>query len=72
MSNDANMLNNSQGEVKSPCIGVCAIDDLNGFCQGCYRTVDEIKGWWDMNQADQQSLLSTISERELQLVNFDD
>ena len=72
MSNDSSMANNLQQEVKSPCIGICAINDMNGLCQGCYRTIDEIKGWWDMSQADQQNLLSTIAERELELANFDD
>ena len=65
------MLYNTPEEVKSPCIGVCAIDDLTGFCQGCYRNIDEIKGWWDMHQDAQKSLLIAIENRQLQLTNFD-
>ncbi len=66
------MSENTQLEIKSPCISVCAIDDLSGLCQGCYRTIDEIKGWWDMSQGEQTDLLVTLEERQLQTVNFDD
>ena len=65
------MADNLQAEIQSPCIGVCAIDDLSGLCQGCYRTLDEIQGWWDMSHGDQKTLLSTLEERQAQLVNFD-
>lgn len=66
------MSENTQLEIKSPCISVCAIDDLSGLCQGCYRTVDEIKGWWDMSQDEQTDLLATLEERQMQTANFDD
>ncbi len=56
----------------SPCIGVCSIDEASGFCLGCQRSLDEIKGWWDMTVAQQTSLLNELSERQLQQANFDD
>ena len=65
------MLENTQTEIKSPCISVCSMDDLTGLCQGCYRTIDEIKSWWDMNQNDQKNLLVALEERQLQQVSFD-
>lgn len=58
-------------EVKSPCIGVCAMDETSGFCQGCYRSIDEIKAWWDMGQDAQKDLLVTLEERQMQQVSFD-
>lgn len=60
-----------QEEVQSPCIGVCSIDEASGFCAGCYRTVEEIKGWWDMSQAKQQKLVAELEQRQKQAVNFD-
>lgn len=66
------MSSNLQQEVKSPCIGVCAIDDLSGLCAGCYRTIDEIQGWWDMGQDQQRNLLIEIEERQIQEADFDD
>jgi len=60
-----------QAEVKSPCIGVCAMNEDSGLCHGCYRTIDEIKAWWDMGQEAQKSLLITLEERQIQHANFD-
>ena len=60
-----------QEEVQSPCIGVCSIDETSGYCQGCYRTVDEIKGWWDMSSPEQAKLVADLEERQNQAVSFD-
>ena len=64
------MSENTQLEVSSPCIGVCTIDDSNGFCLGCYRTIDEIKTWWDMAQQEQKNLLADLEQRQLSVVKF--
>jgi len=61
-----------QEEIQSPCIGVCSMDDTTGHCYGCYRTIDEIKGWWNMSQSEQKSLLSALEARQNQTVSFDD
>lgn len=58
-------------EVQSPCIGVCSIDEATGFCNGCYRTIAEIRGWWDMQPAEQQDLLSVLETRQSETLNFD-
>ncbi len=65
------MSENSSTEIQSPCISVCAMDDLTGLCQGCYRTIDEIKAWWDMGIEEQNNLLVALEERQLQQVSFD-
>jgi predicted Fe-S protein YdhL (DUF1289 family) len=41
-------------EIVSPCIGVCAMNDTTGFCMGCYRTVDEIREWWNMTDQERE------------------
>ncbi|MDO9206364.1 DUF1289 domain-containing protein [Methylotenera sp.] len=66
------MTENMQPEIKSPCVGVCAVDESSGLCQGCYRTIDEIKAWWDMGQTEQKNLLVALEERQLQQINFGD
>ena len=33
--------------VESPCINVCSMNNATGYCEGCYRTIEEIQGWWD-------------------------
>ncbi len=65
------MSENTTQEVQSPCIGVCSMDESTGFCHGCYRTIDEIKGWWDMGVEQQKKLLTTLEERQSQTVSFD-
>ena len=58
------MSDNKVAEVQSPCIGVCAMDELSGMCNGCYRTIDEIKAWWDMGVTAQQDLLVSLEQRQ--------
>lgn len=53
-------------EIQSPCIGVCSIDDSTGFCQGCYRTMDEIQGWGDLTEAQKNEITQIASQREEQ------
>ena len=60
-----------QEEVQSPCIGVCSIDEASGYCQGCYRTAEEIKGWWNMSQPEQTQLVAELEQRQSQSVSFD-
>ena len=54
-------------EIQSPCIGVCSMDDSTGLCQGCYRTMDEIQGWWDLDNTQKQTVIDLASEREEQV-----
>ena len=35
----------SEEPVASPCINVCRLTEDRGHCQGCFRTVDEIRAW---------------------------
>lgn len=53
-------------EIQSPCIGVCSMDDSTGLCQGCYRTMDEIQGWWDLDNTQKQAVIDLASQREEQ------
>lgn len=50
-------------EIESPCIGVCAMDEATGFCQGCYRTIDEIKLWWDLDGTQKQAVVVEANAR---------
>jgi predicted Fe-S protein YdhL (DUF1289 family) len=53
----------TETEIQSPCIGVCAMDEATGFCQGCYRTIDEIKQWWDLDNAQKQEVVVEANAR---------
>jgi predicted Fe-S protein YdhL (DUF1289 family) len=57
-------------DIVSPCIGVCAINDSNGFCQGCYRTVEEIREWWNMTDEERDKVMGTLDQRLLDNTTF--
>ena len=59
-------------EITSPCIGVCAVSEASGYCQGCYRTIEEIRGWWDMTSEQQRDLLAALEQRMGELADFGD
>ncbi|MEH6501271.1 MAG: DUF1289 domain-containing protein [Pseudoalteromonas distincta] len=48
--------------VKSPCIGVCALDEQN-LCTGCQRTGAEITLWGRMSDAQRREVLLLCEAR---------
>lgn len=37
--------------ILSPCIGICSLDE-EGYCEGCFRTGEEIAGWAAMSEVE--------------------
>ena len=58
-------------EISSPCIGICSVDDLSGLCVGCFRSMDEISQWWDMNDAERNKVMGQLADRQMENANFD-
>lgn len=58
-------------EPASPCIGVCAMNESTGLCAGCFRTLEEISQWWDMNASEKRDVVARLEQRQQALVNFD-
>jgi uncharacterized protein len=56
--------------ISSPCIGVCTISDSSGLCQGCYRTIDEIREWWNMNDVERAKVSSLLDQRMAEQTEF--
>lgn len=54
----------TEQEIASPCVGVCSIDESNGFCQGCFRTLEEIQRWWDLDNAAKADVIKLANARE--------
>ena len=67
-----NSIDHNSQAVLSPCIGVCAMNESTGLCEGCYRTIDEIRQWWDMAPDQKSQLLTELEQRQIELANFDD
>ena len=50
-------------EIPSPCVSVCVMDDRNGFCTGCLRTLDEIATWSVLDNNEKQVVISALALR---------
>lgn len=53
----------ADGEVDSPCINHCRIDDATGWCQGCRRTIGEIMNWPKATEAERRAILADLANR---------
>ncbi len=49
-------------EVRSPCINVCVLDDED-VCEGCYRSIEEIRDWQAMDNDARRVTLRRSWER---------
>jgi len=47
----------------SPCVNVCALDPGQRFCQGCFRTLDEIAAWSSASNAGRWQILAAAALR---------
>ncbi|MEM9628787.1 MAG: DUF1289 domain-containing protein [Pseudomonadota bacterium] len=47
----------------SPCVGVCELDEVSGYCLGCARTGDEIAGWSRADEAERQAIWAALPAR---------
>ena len=49
--------------VESPCIAVCRLDLSKDYCDGCWRTLNEIARWRDMSDTERLEVLAAIEKR---------
>lgn len=49
--------------METPCIDICTIDEANGLCKGCYRTIDEIARWASMSSEERRAIMAILPER---------
>jgi len=47
----------------SPCVGVCTMD-ADGFCLGCFRTLDEIAQWGQLSPEEQWAVVEALPGRD--------
>jgi uncharacterized protein len=50
--------------VLSPCISVCRMDAHSGWCQGCYRSLNEIASWSGLGDEDRRAVWAQVLARE--------
>jgi predicted Fe-S protein YdhL (DUF1289 family) len=51
----------------SPCIDVCTFDGRTGWCDGCGRTIPEVRAWRKLKPFARQRLLSELPKRVARL-----
>ncbi len=49
--------------VPSPCISICAIDQVTGLCAGCLRTLDEIALWSVLEDDEKRAVWAQLDTR---------
>ncbi|MGV1756389.1 DUF1289 domain-containing protein [Rhizobium sp. P44RR-XXIV] len=47
----------------TPCILICSIDDITGYCFGCGRTATEIGAWMNYSDDERRQLMEILPER---------
>jgi uncharacterized protein len=47
----------------SPCVSICRMSDDTTYCEGCWRTLDEIGSWGQSNTNDKRAVWQSIAQR---------
>ena len=50
--------------VPSPCLSICMMDDASALCDGCFRTIDEIRDWMIMDRDEKLAVLAQLEQRK--------
>ncbi|MCU0753990.1 MAG: DUF1289 domain-containing protein [Xanthomonadales bacterium] len=45
--------------ILTPCIGICTLD-ADGYCEGCFRSAEEIGQWSTLADADRRRLMDEV------------
>ena len=51
------------GVVTSPCISVCRMTPDRSHCQGCFRTLDELRAWGKVDAAQRRVIWRALLVR---------
>lgn len=47
------------------------MNESNGLCHGCYRTIAEIREWWDMAPEQRSQIMGQLEQRQIECASFD-
>ena len=54
----------SSGEfLPSPCVSVCTMDPVTGWCHGCFRSLEEIADWARQTPDGQRAIWQRVEQR---------
>jgi predicted Fe-S protein YdhL (DUF1289 family) len=49
--------------IATPCVKVCAVDGVTGYCLGCRRTLQEIAGWARLGDEERAAIMAALPDR---------
>lgn len=49
--------------METPCIDVCQINQTNGLCEGCWRSISEITDWARMTPGERRVIMAELPAR---------
>lgn len=49
--------------ILSPCVGVCTINPVTGYCEGCLRTLTEIAHWRSYPPTERRQIMMILPSR---------
>jgi uncharacterized protein len=49
--------------IESPCTGICTIDQADGLCLGCGRSLAQIAGWSSYTPAMRRAIMVGLKQR---------
>ena len=53
-----------QHSVPSPCVGICKMNTPQGWCGGCFRTIEEITAWSRATDATKLQVWAQVEQRQ--------
>jgi predicted Fe-S protein YdhL (DUF1289 family) len=59
----ARVTEDPQPHVPSPCMSICVMSPVTGWCEGCLRTLAEIGEWAHADDAAKRQVWHTIAQR---------
>lgn len=54
-------------EIPSPCVSVCRMDLQRTYCEGCLRSIDEIRAWRGSSDLEKKAIWARIAQRATSL-----
>ncbi len=49
--------------TSSPCVKICVVDPVGGFCIGCGRTIEEVSLWREMTEPERVRVMTVLPAR---------
>ena len=50
--------------IVSPCINVCRMTPVTGYCEGCFRPIPEITEWSRATDERKRAILAEVASRQ--------